>query len=81
MTTNTSRDARVRAARTLIQGLTYTVAAAAVVALLAAFTQSTSWAEFGAQVAGFAFVQSIATAGLSWLMRAHLDRWADGGDR
>lgn len=77
MSNTTARDARIRAARTLIQGFIYTIAAAAVVALLAAFTSSTTWSDFWAQVVGFAFVQSIATAGLAWLMRAHLDKWVD----
>ncbi|WP_346007312.1 hypothetical protein [Janibacter terrae] len=82
MTTPTTRasrhalktDARNRAARTLLQGLGFSVAAALVVTLFTAVTTAASWSEFGATLVGFSFFQSIAVAGLSWLMRTYLDR-------
>ena len=82
MTTRTARrqrarDARNRALRTLAQGFTFSVLSALIVALLAAFTTATSWGEFGGIVVGWSFFQSVATAGLSWLMREYIDR--DGG--
>lgn len=67
-------DAKNRAWRTLLQGLGFSVASALVVALWTAVTTSASWGELGATVVGFSFFQSIAVAGLSWLMRTYLDR-------
>lgn len=67
-------DAKNRAWRTLLQGLAFSVGAALIVTLLAAVTTATSWSEFGAAVIGFSFFQSIAVAGLSWLMRTYADR-------
>lgn len=69
-------DARNRALRTLLQGFAFSVAAALVVSLLAAVTNSTTWSEFGLTLVGFSFFQSVAVGGLSWLMRAVLDRSA-----
>lgn len=73
MTTPVRRDARVRALRTAAQGLAFSVAAAFVVALLAAVTTATSWTDLGAALVAFSFFQSIAVAGLSWLMRTYVD--------
>ena len=70
----TRTDARNRAIRTLLQGLGFSVAAALVVSLLDAVTTATSWGELGATLIGFSFFQSVAVAGLSWLMRTYLDR-------
>lgn len=79
MTTRAARhalkvDAKNRAWRTLLQGLGFSVASALVVSLLAAVTTATSWSELGATLIGFSFFQSVAVAGLSWLMRTYLDR-------
>lgn len=67
-------DAKNRAWRTLLQGLGFSVASALVVSLLAAVTTATSWTELGATLIGFSFFQSVAVAGLSWLMRTYFDR-------
>lgn len=67
-------DAKNRAWRTLLQGLGFSVAAALVVTLFSAVTTATSWGELGATVIGFSFFQSVAVAGLSWLMRTYIDR-------
>lgn len=67
-------DARNRAARTLLQGLAFSAAAALVVALFTAVTTAASWGELWTIVVGFSFFQSIAVAALSWLMRTYLDR-------
>lgn len=74
MTTRLATDARNRALRTFLQGLGFTFAAALVVSLLSAVTNATSWGELGGILVGFAFFQSIAVSGLSWLMRAVLDK-------
>ena len=70
----TRADARNRAIRTLLQGLGFSVVAALVVSLLEAVTTATSWVELGATLIGFSFFQSVAVAGLSWVMRTYLDR-------
>ena len=69
-----SHDARNRALRTFLQGLTFTFAAALVVSLLSAVSSAASWSEFGGVLVGFAFFQSIVVSVLSWVMRAVLDR-------
>lgn len=66
-------DARNRALRTVVQGLVFTVAAAIVVGVLSAVTTATTWAELGGALVAFSFFQSVAVAGLSWLMRAVFD--------
>lgn len=70
----TRADARNRAVRTLLQGLGFSVASALVVSLLAAVTTAASWGELGATLIGFSFFQSVAVAGLSWLMRTYFDQ-------
>lgn len=80
-TPTTRRDARTRALRTAAQGLAFSVLAALVIALLTAVTTATSWSELAAALVAFSFFQSIAVAGLSWLMRTYIDTWHTRNDQ
>ncbi len=67
------KDAGNRALRTAVQGLAFSVGAALVVALISAVTTASTWGELGGALVAFSFFQSIAVAGLSYLMRAVFD--------
>jgi hypothetical protein len=73
MTTNLTNDARNRAIRTFLQGLGYAVLAAVVMVLLPVFTNAKDWGDFDWSVIGFALVQAVGMAVLSYFMRKVLD--------
>lgn len=62
-------DARNRAWRTLVQGLVFDVAAAAVLVMFTAFSKANAWGDLEWSLIGFAVSKSAVVAGLSYLMR------------
>lgn len=66
-------DAGNRAWRTFVQGLGFTILAAAVMVLLPVFTNASSWSSFDLGTIAFSLVQAVGTAVLSWLMRQYVD--------
>lgn len=73
MTGDTKSDAGNRTMRTFLQGLGFTILAAAVMVLLPVFTSATGWSSFDPTLIGFSLVQAVGTAVLAWLMRTVVD--------
>lgn len=68
-TIRVAQDAQDRAWRTLLQGLSFDVAAAVVLVLFTAFSSAESWGDLQWTLIGFTVAKSIVVSGLSYLMR------------
>jgi hypothetical protein len=66
---NVQADARNRAWRTLLQGLSFDVGAATVLVLFTAFSKANGWGDFEWALLSFTLAKSAAVSGLSYLMR------------
>jgi len=71
---------RRKALNTFCQGLAVTIASAVVVVLLSLIGASSSFAELGAALVAYSTFQSVATAGLTWIMRGYIDGRRVAGD-
>lgn len=69
-----ANDARNRALRTFLQGLTADVLAAVVLLVLPVFSNATGWQDVDWKVLGFLLAKTVAVTALSYLMRTYLDR-------
>lgn len=66
-----------KAINTLAQGLAITIGSTLVVTLLTLVGAVSSYGELAGALVAFSTFQAIATAGLTYLMRAGVDRWRE----
>lgn len=62
-------DAQQRAARTLVQGLAFDVAAAVILVVFTAVSKANAWGDFEWTVLAFGVFKTTVVSALSYLMR------------